>query len=504
MKPESLKKRKFGDVEVGWNCNFAEVSCDVDLYWRGNLLVKKTLYRQGQEPEQRLAFSAQRDSATSPGVSGVLVLTFDSAGLHRLELELRHDGHPPQRHRLWPHREEPACEPGPEPARDEPIATDDTIALDSDGCMETDLFPYLYLRKWHGIGPQQKQDRFLVYEPHPDGALPRFYDELLAAAGAERATLAAKYIEREAPFDGPGQWIGGLDDLPAPFAHFSRCHEALVARGEPCCDELPYWWFWEELERHTGLAYGDLRLAVMAPEFAATLDRCWLAAFALQLVASDRTALLDALIRTIIIGHLLRRMCVLMAPGDPDQACQPPAGQDDPYWTRRRVGEGVAATLVLPAKLFVLPSGAAPVLPYAIGELQLVRQRLARYALGEVSRIDNVMKGEAIETTRRPATRRRCRPGRKKPPRSNRSTTTRARRRSSAPRASPATSRRARPPSWRVARSGRAPAAACWKTKRRWSTASTAAAMSAMSAGSIAGSTRFTGRMSSTTDTAWS
>lgn len=408
MKPKRMEKRKFGDVEVRWKCDVADVPRDIELYWNSNLIVAKALGREGREPEQRLRFSAFQDSLTDAGVSGAIVLTFDSAGLRHLALELQHGCHPMRHHRLWPDCDEPRCEPEHEPARPERIATDETIALDTDGCPETDLFPYLYLRKWGGgVDPQQMQDRFLSYFPDSNGADPGFYAKLLQAANAQRAALARTYIEREAPFDGADHWIGGLEELPAPFPCFSRCQEALLARAEHCGGELPHWCFWDELAKHTGMQYSELRPMAMTPAFAATIDRCWLAVFALLLAAADRSALLDGLIRTIIVGHLLRRMCVLMAvPDDPEHASQPLPEHEHAYWTRRRVGEAIVATPVLPAAVFVLPDHATarsgePALPFVIGELQLVRQRLARYALGEVSRIDNVMKGEAIETTRR-------------------------------------------------------------------------------------------------------
>src|SRR5690606_23845201 len=70
------------------------------------------------------------------------------------------------------------------------------------------------------------------------------------------------------------------------------------------------------------------------------------------------------------------------------------------------------AHVLLPRPAFPLPPAHAPTLsttptslgwmePYAIGDLQLVKQRLLRYVPGEIARIDNVMRGERREVTRR-------------------------------------------------------------------------------------------------------
>ncbi|MEM9556175.1 MAG: hypothetical protein AAGC60_18095 [Acidobacteriota bacterium] len=108
-------------------------------------------------------------------------------------------------------------------------------------------------------------------------------------------------------------------------------------------------------------------------------------------------------------------------PGEPS-----PCDSFEPVVTRIVLREGVRATVILPVEIFPLPPMAPPetsqnaavspsrsqalaeadparsgIVPYAIGDLKLVRRRLSRYVLGEVSRIDNVAAGEEKETTLR-------------------------------------------------------------------------------------------------------
>jgi hypothetical protein len=76
-------------------------------------------------------------------------------------------------------------------------------------------------------------------------------------------------------------------------------------------------------------------------------------------------------------------------------------------WPAERLDAGIRSTVILPGSVFPLPPVAvgkgdavdiSPV-PYAIGDLKLVRQRLRRYELGEVSGIENVMRGEYKESS---------------------------------------------------------------------------------------------------------
>ncbi len=94
-----------------------------------------------------------------------------------------------------------------------------------------------------------------------------------------------------------------------------------------------------------------------------------------------------------------------------------------PSWPSRRILQGARATVVLPVSVFPLPAfGQVPpspdpkpdsllrlaasaksgwIEPYAIGDLELVRQRLVGYELGEVSAIENVLRGSKKETRQR-------------------------------------------------------------------------------------------------------
>ncbi|MFC6978909.1 hypothetical protein [Microbulbifer taiwanensis] len=105
--------------------------------------------------------------------------------------------------------------------------------------------------------------------------------------------------------------------------------------------------------------------------------------------------LADQLLRTLALAGLIGRIV---------------DGEDKPAaWPAARLQAGIEATTVLPGTLFPMPPAqgglgggdfVAPV-PYAIGDLELVRQRLCRYELGEVSGIENVMRGEYKESSQR-------------------------------------------------------------------------------------------------------
>ena len=147
-------------------------------------------------------------------------------------------------------------------------------------------------------------------------------------------------------------------------------------------------------------------------DYAQAIDRVWQSYFALVITLGYDTALLDALTRALRLSHLITVALQPPAPGDSAPTAPPQAPELAPPATTSvaQIAALREATLVLPAQVFPLPP--APCLgnsppsasvgwmePYAIGDLQMVRQRLLRYQSGEIARIENVMRGERREVT---------------------------------------------------------------------------------------------------------
>jgi hypothetical protein len=122
----------------------------------------------------------------------------------------------------------------------------------------------------------------------------------------------------------------------------------------------------------------------------------WQSWFALVIELGYDARLRDALARVLVVDHLLR---YLTGHGD-----APPADA-----TLVALAQ---ATIVLPASIFPLPpacaspglsppDGSGRLRPYAIGDLQMVQQRLVGYALGDIARVESVMPGERRKSVHR-------------------------------------------------------------------------------------------------------
>ena len=424
MKHELSGTRGFGHITVYWLCDPADASCQVKMWWRGALIVEKIMQRQGLEHVCRLPFNVRPEKQTRFVVVGQFLLAFNEKGVYEIAVELNYPEGEINCYRLWPEVPIP-----PDPIPPSPLPPDslsaqmEVLTANVEYGVETDLFPYLYMRPWPGTNDVQLCDRFIEYVPLEN----LFYNALLSLAKEKdrvgMETAAVSYVDRVAPYDGIDQFIGDVDQLPTLLNQLAASYCVLrTPQG------IDYARFRREVELLLNMSWATLGKQVNASYFSAQLDRCWHSVFALTIILGDKRSLLDALIKTIVLGHLLMRMFTLQdevteteteveakinAEVDAekkdlsDVMTAPIVSLEHGFWTRDRINEGLCATLILPDTLFPLPLVLATVLPpnpmdvvaYAIGDLELVRRRLSGYALGEVSHIENVMKGELLEAT---------------------------------------------------------------------------------------------------------
>lgn len=423
--------RSFGELNVHWNCGATDGYCEVQMWWSGNSLVETTLIWHPGQPFPAVPFSLCGDQG-KPLVAGRFYLLGNTDGIHQIVLDLALRDAAPQTHILWQDGPCPAPSPAPCPAPTpapapvpvpaEPAVDDLVGAAVITGAAHTDLFAYVYLRPWPGITAQEKEDRFVSYVAPPAGlpaaadAKTSLYRLLAALAQAGQRlpmeTLAVSYIDAPHPkYAYP--FVADVTRLPAPFNRLAACHGAL--RAKPGIDLAQCR---EIVERQLRCDWQALRHALAGEPAEQVLQSCWNSVFALMIVLGNRHHQLDLLIRTLLMARLLSRMLALADDADGADDADDGDARDDgdgrragTPWPPSRIADGLAATLILPAALFPMPpSPALPATlplqqdsfaPYAIGDLELVRQRLKGYALGEVSRIDNVMRGETRETTRR-------------------------------------------------------------------------------------------------------
>ncbi len=261
-----------------------------------------------------------------------------------------------------------------------------------------DLFPYVYMRTWPEPSPEAQAQELVEY-PYPlDGPPTGTFLVTLASlhtkggptARADMEQLAVAYID------------GGVDTL-APFVRHpealpgpTACYPAVYALVQGAGDQPP-----EETVAEIWTLLGMTPAGVIAflgSEAYVTLRVQWFQSyFALVVELGYEPRLRDLLRRFLVVDHLLQALVALGAP--------PP--------TRALLAALVNASMVLPVGVFPLPpAGVSPpadgdgwIAPYAIGDLHLVKQRLRRYALGDLAYVESVMPGERRRSVRRRATR---------------------------------------------------------------------------------------------------
>ncbi|HSR51505.1 MAG TPA: hypothetical protein VLV83_11795, partial [Acidobacteriota bacterium] len=376
---ENCGNKQYGCVRLEWKCDQSAPACEVRIWWLGSLIVATKLNRTLQS----VPFSA-REEENDLKLSGELLFRSSPKGNSELLLDLNCPGEESKTYRIWhsgtsPLPPEPPVEP-PEEERE--------VLIEEEDEGEYSLFPYIYLKPWPRISSSDRENRFVSYETvcvEPSDSLYCTLVSLDDRTAMEGEALA--FIEGRAPFEdqflGENPLYGPISEL-AVFDSQVRAHPRTNLKQ-----------FQTELEELLGLSWDAIEIYIRSdPEFAQELDRTWQNLFALTIVLGYDTHLLDGAVRTVVMARLLQRM--VDEPGE--------------LWTTELIREGARATVILPATVFPLPPAQqgspsplplSTIVPYAIGDLQIVRQRLKRYCLGEVSSIENVLKGESKETTRR-------------------------------------------------------------------------------------------------------
>ncbi|HEX4417900.1 MAG TPA: hypothetical protein VH165_08375, partial [Kofleriaceae bacterium] len=298
-----------------------------------------------------------------------------------------------------PVTEPPPLVPGPERALARPARTPASI-IEPAATRSGELFPYVYMSLWPAPAPAELALGFVRYpyplDAAPSGALVQALAGLRLAGGpearGEMERAAVAYIASDA-------FVRPLDALPAAMQVYGELHR--LASEAAGCDPGAVA---SEIFELLGMDPATAGAWLDSPAYIAELARVWQSWFALVIELGYDAPLRDALARVLVVDHLLRDL----------------AGRGDAPPTVAALVALARATLVLPGGIFPLPpAGTAPSLsppslspslsppggtriaPYAIGDLQMVQQRLVGYALGDIARVESVMAGERRESIHR-------------------------------------------------------------------------------------------------------
>jgi hypothetical protein len=298
----------------------------------------------------------------------------------------------------WPLRGAPppaASAPLPPPVVPDD-ALDPELAIVAPAGDHGDLFPYMHVRRWPEPAREQIEERFVCY-PHPLDAPPsgQLVQRLVAlraqgGAGAREAMQAVAVSYLEGRFDADAPFLDGLDRIDAPLAAYGPIHALLAGRGrQPGVAAAEIW-------RLLGMTADDARRYLRGDAHAAVMVRIWQSYLALVVALGLDRPSRSRLARALIVEHVLAGLTGQAEAADP-----------------ARLAARARAVIVLPGAIFPLPPGhgspavASPpdpgeaIVPYAVGDLLLVKHRLRGYALGELAYVESVGAGERRESTRR-------------------------------------------------------------------------------------------------------
>lgn len=282
-----------------------------------------------------------------------------------------------------------------------------------------DLFPYLYVRPWPKISSHDLATRFITPSAELFNSPPeplKYYDDLKnGKLNSDRAGMekdSVDFIDGDKRYD--NQFISDMNDFQTFMKKYDGIYCWIHNRQHPDCEMLDDYITNEEIlgpwetirtEIFPGNEKPEDKGAFNA-EYKKDKERAWESLFALIITLGYECRLMEELVKTLVMADIIEDLAYMSY--DEKTPLIP-----DPDFIKR-----VNATIILPDYIFPLPPEAtqqAPetivhnsfssendwIIPYAVGDLQMVRYRFNGYKLAEVCHIENVLKGEFKEITRR-------------------------------------------------------------------------------------------------------
>ncbi|NLR68447.1 hypothetical protein HGH92_29335 [Chitinophaga varians] len=264
--------------------------------------------------------------------------------------------------------------PPPPPCPDD---NDDSDDFPPQLAVDAPLFPYVNILPWPDNTPADSWLYFFSYDPAHTGTDSLY--SLLAAIAPQKnrqamEQLAIQFLQQDAPFT--GQYYGNVQQVPPPFNSFPALYDAWVAAAHSSGRE-------------------DISAGVDTTSWLPVIDQLWQNYFALAIIPGFNEPFAIALNKILLVCNLLQTQ----------YSSEPPR-----VFTQEEIRQLLHANVLLPGKIFPLPPYATAlslpkddsrIMPFAIGQLKMSRYRLLRYQPGEISGIQNVMKGEQKKTVQR-------------------------------------------------------------------------------------------------------
>lgn len=277
---------------------------------------------------------------------------------------------------------------------DEPIDPNIILKPSNGANLYSDLFPYIYISGWPKISETDKKYNFFGYvSTNSSPPTNTFYDELKTLKSAENRTgmqnEAIAFLEGKTPYQ--NQFVAEVKKLSGYIGSFTALYNHLETTKS---SENIVFVVCSFLKTDVASVLNYLN----STAYKESKERLWDSYFALLIEMGYKSRDLEAIIKNLTICNYLETVFSSLNSRKTATILQ-----------SETLSNLFHATILLDKAIFPLPpystsppqSPTLPILPYAIGNLQLVKYKLQRYEMGELAHITSVMPGEKRKVVNR-------------------------------------------------------------------------------------------------------
>lgn len=280
------------------------------------------------------------------------------------------------------------------PEKEDMDYTDIMVSQFSSGYQ--DLFPYLYLKPWPSVSEANLDNRFIKI-PSQVRTSSSFYKKLSdLKKNGDRSTMkqdSVDFIDGKLSGDNADEtndvFISNIECLQSVFKDYLPIGMALRDAVNPDFE------FIQVIVINVFGTWDNYISQTKTDQYLADEKNIWASIIALNITLGYRIDLLENFFLLLCTQKVLENSA----------SYSTQENKDENIPTVHLINEWLYSTVILDESIFPLPpenvecktntdDKTSPVLPYAIGELQVIKYKLEGYELGEINHIENILKGE--------------------------------------------------------------------------------------------------------------
>ncbi|CAL2084888.1 conserved protein of unknown function [Tenacibaculum sp. 190524A02b] len=279
-------------------------------------------------------------------------------------------------------------DPSKKPPKDKPTPLDPIISSDT----YSDLFPYIYVTDWPKIASSEIKWNFFYYQPYSKGLPIDSFTDKLSFLKKTNNRLgmqqeAILFIEGKPPYN--SQFVSNTTKLPGYLTNFKALYNQLITSKSLTSIVAQTCAFFQ-----TNIP--DFSTYLKSTTYLESKERLWDSYFALIIEMGYEHEQLTSIIEVLTLCNFLEIIFKHIDEEHPTST-----------FSKEQLSSLLNATIILYKGIFPLPpypssppiSAQSTFIPYAIGNLQLVKYKLSHYEIGELANILSLMPGEKRKLT---------------------------------------------------------------------------------------------------------